>query len=183
MSACSWILTWFAHSKGRVADIQYTLRIWDYLICSDSSSLVFLVTAILLRMFPEDIDLNMETIMEACQEAKDAFEFNADNTEAIIEEAERLRYKFCCKRQWVDEYNSLLLPGSKYSVKPISMFRMLSGLQRKPIIYSTLALVLVLYLISHLSSPTLKPWVEPIFGVFYAITYKMKDLVYPVFRK
>lgn len=183
MSACSWILTWFAHSKSKVANCSPILRVWDYLVCSNSASLVFLVTAVLLRLFPEDMSVDTETIMEVCQDAKDAFEFTDENTEDIIAEAERLRYRFCCKRDWVEEYNQQLLPGSKYALKPLGMLRVLSEVNKKPVIFSTIAIVVVLFLISRISLNGSKSWFEPLIGLSNVVTSRLKDLVYVLVRK
>lgn len=182
MSACSWILTWFSHTKGK-ADSKYIFRIWDYLICSDSSSLVFLVTSVLLYLFPADADLSSDNLMEAMQEAKDSFEFAGDNTEDIIAEAERMRYKFCCKVAWVEEYNGLLLKDSKYAIRPLGMMRLWSGLQKRPIIYTVISLVVVMALVSYLSSPTSKRWIEVVAGPLISAATKAKELVYLLVRK
>lgn len=181
VSACSWILTWFSHTKGRV-ECRHILRIWDYLICSESSSLVFLISAILLRLFPADLEMNMDSIMEVCQEAKDSFEFTPENTEEIISEAERLRYKFCCKKAWVDEYNSYLLKDSQYALKPIGMLKIISNLSQNKIIAYTPIAILILMLLVLYSSEGNRKKLEFIMGPLLASWNSCFDFVYKLWK-
>lgn len=163
---------------------SYTLRVWDYLICSSSSSLVFLVTAILLRLFRDEQEIFSDSIMEVCQRAKDSFEFNQENTEELIRDAENLRKKFCYKKQWVEEYNDLLLEGSNYRVNYTPMIRMLNSLNKRGTIFcSVVALGVVLFLTSRMASPSFKPWMETIMGPAYAASAMVKDFIYLFIKK
>ena len=130
--------------------------------------------------------MDSDTVMEVCQRYKDVFEFEDDNTEYLLKEAEKLRYRFCCKRQWTIEYNSLLLPGSKYSVKPISMTRILSTLvTEKSWAYSTLTLVLIFIIIVKFSNEQsfARQSIELVMGPVYSILARFRDFVYLSTRK
>lgn len=147
MSACSWILTWFSHEKSSTQNSRIILRVWDYLICSNASSLVFLTAAVLLDNVRNTQNLDTDDLMELCQSIKEKFEFTNDNVEKLIKDAETIKHRFCQKRSWVEEYNELLMKDSKYSVEEIPMTNIVKA-NIKSAIFSV-TLILALYCVYH----------------------------------
>ena len=62
MIGCKWVLTWFTHNIQN--DEAIVLRLWDFLIGSDPTMIIFLSAAIILR---ETDELNEDTMMEIVQ--------------------------------------------------------------------------------------------------------------------
>lgn len=180
MTACSWILTWFAQAKDDRQETRHILRMWDYLICSDSSCLVFLISAILLHMMPAANELDSATIMETCQQLKNDFVIDKDNIEYIIREAEQIRYKICRSQQWVTEYNELLLPGSKYRVRYIGFRRIFMNTSwTGPILSTILAIVLFYALTQSIQhNQKVKMMLMPFYTLAYSTFFKVKEIAY-----
>lgn len=179
MTACSWILTWFAQAKSGTQESQYVFRIWDYLICSDSSSLVFLISAVLLEMMPANQELDAMTLMENCQDIKNEFALNKDNVEHLIRQAEKVRYMFCRKRDWVDEYNELLLPGSKYRVSYIGMRKILMAASWTSPVFSTIMLLVFFYACSRaMDNSKIRGALTPFYSFGYSLFFKIREIAY-----
>ena len=99
---CSWILTWFTHfAKG-----DNILKIWDFLIASKPSMIIFLCSSILLREWNEE-GFSADNMMECITKLKE-LKFG-DNLTQYFEDTLKLEAEFCKSEDRVQAFNDLLL--------------------------------------------------------------------------
>lgn len=170
VAVCSWILTWFTRSSDKGQDAGPVMRMWDYLICSQPSSIIFLISTILLEEYPEGKELP-DPMIEMTQHLK-SYQFSTHSVERIIHKCEKLRYKFCLRSDWVHEFNSNFGRDSKYRIKYLGWANSLS---RRVSIVSIITVLILSFLIMQLGygpkiQYALTTFFRPVLALFGSFT-------------
>lgn len=116
MSTCAWVLTWFTSEADDVHNDEDTWRIWDYLLCSNPSQLIFFVAAATLHNYPANSELDpVEDLMELSQMLK-KFVFTTEVLQPIIRSAKSLERYYTSSLDRADVINGCLLKNSMFFV-------------------------------------------------------------------
>jgi hypothetical protein len=97
------VLTWFTHqAKGKSV-----LKLWDFLIASKPSMIIFLCSAILLKEW-EESGFSSDCMMECIQKLK-GLKFKEEDLDEYFKYALKLEGEYCKKQERVNSFNGLLL--------------------------------------------------------------------------
>ena len=103
---CPWVLTWLSNTTSKQPEAgQQVLRIWDYLICSERTSMVFFCAAVILLHIPDLGELDM---MEMSTRFKQ-IELGPEMIEELVLKADSLASTLAADKTFVEGFNSSLL--------------------------------------------------------------------------
>lgn len=83
------------------------LRIWDYLICSEQTSMVFFCAAVILLQMPDLGELDMTDMNTRFKQ----IELEPEMIKEVLRKADSLAITLTGDRPFVEDFNSSLLPG------------------------------------------------------------------------
>ena len=105
---CPWVLTWLSNTTSKQPEAgQQVLRIWDYLICSEQTSIVFFCAAVILKHMPDLGELDM---MEMNTRFKQ-IELGPEMIKEVLLKADGLAITLAGSQPFVEDFNSSLLPA------------------------------------------------------------------------